>query len=77
MVKKYIWNVQFRVRMKELCPRKDAPLPEVPTQVGRRSELPADLIKTQFGSGLLDSDPNYSKLVGNLKNKSWRGFLLG
>jgi len=96
--------------MKELCPRKDAPLSGVPTQVGTfdcrvgtfvkpketclvsgviptlgvsikfgsfdcrefrpKSGLPTDLIKTLFGSGLLDSDPNCSKLIENLKNKS-------
>jgi hypothetical protein len=33
--------------------------------------------KGLFGYGLLDSDLNYSKLVENLKNKPWRGFLLG
>ena len=33
--------------------------------------------KILFGSGLLYYDPNCSKLVGNLENKAWRGFLLG
>jgi hypothetical protein len=40
-------------------------------------ELLANLIKRLFRSCLLDFDPNCSKLVGNLENKPWRGFLLG
>ena len=56
----------------------------VPTQVGTsdpsrdfRLDFWHTWHKILFGSGLLDSDPNYSKLMGNFKNKSWRGFLIG
>ena len=61
------------------------PTSGVPTNVGSsdcrefrpKSGLPTDLTKNLFGYGCLDSDPNCSKLVGNLENKAWRGFLLG
>jgi hypothetical protein len=50
----------------------------------RLSAVPADVgtsgrpnKKGLFGSGLLDSDLNCSKLMENLENKVWRDFLLG
>ena len=63
--------------MKELCPRKDALSSGVPAQVGSsdcpdfrsKSGLPTDLIKNPVQIWPFDSDPNCSKLVGNLKNK--------
>ena len=55
------------------------PTSGVPIKVGSFDcrELQHTRQKIMFGSGLLDSDPNCSKLAGNLKNKAWRGFLLG
>jgi hypothetical protein len=44
------------------------PTSGVPTKVG--SSGTRKFQKGLFGSGLLDFDPNYSKLVENLKNKS-------
>ena len=56
----------------------------VPTRVGTsdtsrdfRLDFRHTWQKILFGSGLLDSDPNCSKLVGNLENKACRGFLPG
>ena len=56
----------------------------VPTRVGTsdtswdfRLDFRHTWQKILFGSGLLDSDLNCSKLMGNLENKAWRGFLLG
>ena len=60
------------------------PTSGVPTQVGTsnpsrdfRLDFWHTWQKILFGSGLLDSNPNCSKLMENLENKAWRGFLLG
>jgi hypothetical protein len=61
-------------------PEVPAPKPEVPEKAGSSGKLQnfwETLKKGLFGFGLLDSDPNCSKFVGNLENKPWRGFLLG
>ena len=42
-----------------------------------KSGLPTDLIKNSIRIWPFDSDPNCSKLAGNLKNKVWRGSILG
>jgi hypothetical protein len=71
-------------------PSRDFRLPGLLTQVGssdpcrdfRRSGLlirvgTSGRPKGLSGSGLLYSDPNCSKLVGDMENKAWKGFLLG
>jgi hypothetical protein len=40
-----------------------------PCQKFRALELSVDLIKNLFGFGLLDFDPNYFKLIGNLEKR--------
>jgi hypothetical protein len=46
----------------------------VPTDVGATDILEK---RPYFGSSLLDPDLNCFKLVGNLENTYWNGFLLG